>query len=381
MASPSDCAGWRELVSWDNLLASYRLAAQGKRGSAAVAAFEYHLGEGLLDLQGRLTDGTWQPGPYVHFAVHEPKRRLISAAPFADRVVHHALMRVIEPRFEHCFIGDSYANRRGKGTHAAVARMQQLCRRWPWVLRMDVRRHFPSIDHAILLQALHRRVPEPRLQHLIAQIVASGDGIHDDGFEPFAEDDLLAACRPRGLPIGNLTSQFWSNCYLDALDQLACRTLRCGGYLRYVDDFALFGPCKVQLAEQGQAVREFLARRLRLRVHERAAQVQATAAGVPWLGFVVFPDHRRVKARKVVAATRRLHAAWSAWCTGSITFGELDVRIQGWINHVRHADSWGLRTSVLGRFDLGPGTGGSMAASLPPHRRVVAQSLVRSPAG
>ncbi len=346
--------GLLAVADGDNLLRSWVLASRGKQAAAAVASFGYRLGENLLALRSQLLAQAWRPGAYVHFSIHEPKRRWISAAPFADRVVHHALCGVIEPRFERSFIGDSYANRVGKGTHRAVDRLQQFARLHRYVLRLDVRQHFPSIDHAILKDLLWRRIPEPGIRDLIRHIVASGDGIHAEQVPAafFDGDDLLAQCRPRGLPIGNLTSQFWSNCFLDPLDQFVKRTLRCGPYLRYVDDFALFHDDKVVLREWGVAVQDFLARRLRLRVHDNTAQVQACAAGIPWLGFVVYPDHQRVKSRKVVAATRRLRASHAAWQRGDISFGEFDATVQGWINHVGQADTWGLRRHVLGGLAL-----------------------------
>jgi len=268
-------------------------------------------------------------------------------------VVHHALCRVIEPRFEPGFIGDSYANRLGKGTHRALDRLQHFAQRHRHVLRLDVRQHFPRIDHQILLALLWRRIPEPGLRRVVECIVASGaDTAAAAPGELFEGDDLLALCRPRGLPIGNLTSQFWSNCYLDPLDQFVRRSLRCAAYLRYVDDFALFHDDKATLQAWGDALQAFLGTRLRLRVHTRSAQVLRCAAGIPWLGFVVYPEHRRVKARKVVATTRRLRGLHQAWRRGEISFAEFDASVQGWIEHVRHADSWGLRQHVLGGFAL-----------------------------
>jgi hypothetical protein len=354
MSAMSD-SGLGSLADWDNLLTSWRLAARGKRGSEPVARFAHGLGEQLLELQQRLLAQTWRPGPYVHFSIHEPKHRWISAAPFADRVVHHALCRVIEPRFEAGFITHSYANRVGRGTHRAVDRLQQLARTFEWVLRLDIVQHFPSVDHRVLTELLERRVHEPGLRRLIGHIVASGAGIHDTqaGDGPyFAGDDLFALCRPRGLPIGNLSSQFWSNVYLDPLDKFVLRSLRCSAYLRYLDDFALFSHERSELLGWREQILAFLADTLRLRVHERAAQVQPTAAGVPWLGFVVYPDHRRVKARKVVSTTRHLQSRYDAWRAGEISFGEFDASVQGWVNHVRYADTWGLRRHVLDRFDL-----------------------------
>lgn len=160
---------------------------------------------------------------------------------------------------------------------------------------------------------------------------------------------LLALCRPRGLPIGNLTSQFWSNCHLHPLDLFVKRELGCKAYLRYVDDFALFADNKTTLGEWRQRIIERLAA-MRLCVHESKAQVLPVRCGIPWLGFVVYPTHRRVKARKVVEATRCLGERYDAWRCGSISFGEFDASVQGWINHVRYADTWGLRTHVLKKF-------------------------------
>ena len=189
------------LCSWENLLSAWRKAAKGKRGLMPAATFEYQLADRLLELRQALVSGHYEPGRYVNFAIHEPKRRTISAAPFRDRVVHHALCNVIEPRFERLFIADSFANRRGKGTHAAVDRLQGFARRYRYVLRADIVKHFASIDHEILLETLGRHIPESDVMQLVRRIVASGDGVlaHEYEMVWFAGDDLLAACRPRGL--------------------------------------------------------------------------------------------------------------------------------------------------------------------------------------
>ncbi len=340
-----------QVTAWENLLLAWRKAARGKRGKPKVAAYEHQLADRLLALQSMLQDGTWRPGGYVHFTIHSPKVRRISAAPFADRVVHHALVNLIEPLFERRFISDSYANRIGKGTHRAVDRAQDLAKRYRYVLRLDIVKHFPSIDHAILVQILANQLSDARVLSLAARIIASGEGIADQAPVRiwFEGDDLLAACRPRGLPIGNLTSQFWSNCYLHPLDQFVKRELGCPAYLRYVDDMALFADSKAKLWSWKRSIVDFLAG-LRLILHQNAAQVSPVDAGFPWLGFVVYPTHRRVKGRKVVQATRRLSDRFDAWRAGSISFAEFDASVQGWINHVRYADSWGLREHVLSRF-------------------------------
>lgn len=330
-------------------MAASHQAARGKRRRESAARFEFQLADHLVDLQEELQNHRYQPGPYTNFLIHEPKKRLISAAPFRDRVVHHAFCNIIEPWFEQRFIFDSYANRLGKGTHRAVNRLQLFSRNFRYVLRMDIVKHFPSIDHAILRRTLERVIREDNVIWLVNQILNSGAEALKDEYKMvwFPGDDLLAALRPRGLPIGNLTSQFWSNCYLDPFDHFVKRQLRCPAYLRYVDDFALFSDSKRELWRWKKAIVERLAI-LRLTIHD-GAQVVPTNIGVPWLGFIVFPTHRRLKARKVYNFSKRLRNRWQEFCAGEITFAEFDATVKGWVNHVKHGDTWGLRTQLLGK--------------------------------
>ena len=153
---------YSQLTSWENLLLAYRKASKGKRGQPNVASFEYDLEANLLNLQQELRSFAYRPGSYTSFYIHEPKRRLISAAPFRDRVVHHALCNLIEPVFERLFSADSYANRVGKGTHKALDRLQEFARRYRYVLQCDIRQFFPSVDHAILLAILARKIGDPQ---------------------------------------------------------------------------------------------------------------------------------------------------------------------------------------------------------------------------
>jgi hypothetical protein len=343
---------YRQVTAWSNLLLAYRKAARHKRGKSSAAGFEHRLADHLLALQHELTTFTYQPGEYVHFTIHDPKTRKISAAPFRDRVVHHALCNVIEPLFERRFIPHSYANRVDKGTHRAIDTLQACSRTYRYALRLDIVKHFPSIDHAILFEVLADTVRDENTRWLIQQILSSGVEVLADEYEMvyFPGDDLFALQRWRGLPIGNLTSQFWSNCYLNPLDWFIIQDLGCEPYLRYVDDLALFSNSKRQLYVWKQAVMAFLAT-LRLTVHEPQAQVIACDNGIPWLGFVVYPTHRKLKARNVVKFTQRFERNIAAYERGEITFAELDASVKGWVNHVRYADTWGLRGHV---FDIHP---------------------------
>lgn len=336
------------VTDWDNLWRAFCRAARGKRRKGSAAAFEQQVADRLIALQQDLRGKTYRPGAYRHFVIHEPKRRRISAAPFRDRVVHHALCRFIEPIFEAQFIADSYANRTGKGTHRAIARLQQYARRHRYVLRADVVQHFPSLDHALLRARLAREIDDADVLWLAGVILDSGAGVLANEYTPvyFPGDDLLAACRPRGLPIGNLTSQFWSNVYLDDFDWFVQRELGCSAYLRYVDDFALFGDDKKTLWEWKAAVIARLAQE-RLTIHAAQAQVLPTRCGIPWLGFVVHPTHRLLKRRNAVNFRRRLESSLDAYQAGLISFAELDAGVQGWINHVRYADTWGLREHLF----------------------------------
>jgi retron-type reverse transcriptase len=344
----SDDILFPRLVTWENLLEAYRKAARGKRGKEAAAAFEFRLADHLLSLQHDLTAGAYQPGAYQHFAIHEPKRRLISAAPFRDRVVHHALCNVIEPIFEARFHPHSYANRVGKGTHRAIDQLQAYARQYRYVLRLDIVQHFPSLDHAILKEELFRVIHDESVRWLIDIILRSGEGILTNEYDMvyFPGDSLLDTLRPRGLPIGNLTSQFWSNCYLNPLDWFVTRELGCRAYLRYVDDFALFADSKRQVAQWKMRIRDFLTG-LRLTLHESSVQPFPVTTGIPWLGFIVYPTHRKLKRRNGVRFRQRLARNITLYQQGAITFAELDASVQGWINHVRYGDTWGLRIQLF----------------------------------
>ncbi|MGH8588472.1 MAG: reverse transcriptase domain-containing protein [Gammaproteobacteria bacterium] len=341
-------AAFDAITGWDNLCRAYRLAARGKRRTGSAAAFEHQLADRLIALQSELRLKTYRPGAYRHFFIHEPKRRKISAASFRDRVVHHALCNVIEPVFDTRFIAHSYANRAGKGTHRAVDQLQAWARRYRYVLRADVVQHFASLDHAILCAKLTRLIDDVDVLWLAAAILGSGAAALVDEYTPvyFPGDDLLAVCRPRGLPIGNLTSQFWSNVYMNDFDWFVLRDLGCGAYLRYVDDITLFSDKKTKLWAWKEAMIARLGHE-RLTIHEAQAQILPTHCGIPWLGFVVYPTHRLLKRRNAVNFTRRLESNLDRYQTGQISFAELDAGAQGWINHVRYADTWGLREYVF----------------------------------
>ncbi|MCR4406308.1 MAG: reverse transcriptase/maturase family protein [Anaerolineae bacterium] len=342
-----------QICSFENLFAAYREAARGKRGRPNVARFEMELESNLLQLQEELEGQTYRPAGYYHFIITQPKRRRISAAPFRDRVVHHALCRVIEPIFERRFIHDSYACRVSKGTHAALDRCTAFARRYPFVLQGDVVQFFPAIDHAILRTILAHVLADAQTLWLCHRIMESGVGVLADEYDMvyFPGDDLFAAARPRGLPIGNLTSQFWANVYLNELDQFVKRELKCRAYLRYCDDFLLFSESKQELHRWREAIITFL-RSLRLCLHEPQSVVFPVVTGIPFLGFRVYPDHRRLKRRNGVAFARRLRAWEKAYATGNLSLEDMSTRVQGWIAHAKHGDTYGLRSAFFAAYPI-----------------------------
>lgn len=200
---------WHQIIDWSNLLLAARKAQKGKRFRDNVLAFNYNLEPELFKLQSELKEQTYRPGAYRSFRIYDPKPRLISAAPYRDRVVHHALCNIIVPLIEKSFIHDTYANRVGYGTHRALARFIQFARSSRYVLQCDIRKYFPSIDHEILKQIIRRKIKCQDTLWLIELIIDSSNP-QEPVVEYFPGDDLLTPLlRRHGLPIGNLTSQFF----------------------------------------------------------------------------------------------------------------------------------------------------------------------------
>jgi RNA-directed DNA polymerase len=319
------------IVAFDNLLAAERLAARGKRDRESVARFEFHLERELIQLQEELIDGRYRPGAFYTFEVRDPKPRAICAAPFRDRVVHHAVCDVLEPIFERCAIFDSYACRVGKGTHAAIARAQQLARRHAFFLTCDVRHFFARVDHGVLAAQLARRCREAPLLRLLGQIIAHGPPAAPPG---------------KGLPIGNLTSQHFANLYLGELDHFAKERLGVKGYLRYMDDLLLFAPDKPSLHLWLVEIRRFLAEHLHLALKDEATLVAPVTEGIPFLGFRIYPRTIRLNQRTRRRFRHQVRALESAARQGLLDEIELANRAASLFAHVSHADAYRLRRQV-----------------------------------
>lgn len=266
------------IASIDNLHEAFLRAVRGKAAKQEVLTFRQNLDGRLLTMQRQLLDGTFRFGRYHFFTVYDPKRRTICAASFEERVAFHAMMRVCHPVFDDYQVYDSYASRQGKGTYAALDRALQYARRYRWFAKLDVRKYFDSIDHEVLLSQLCRLFKDARLLLMFRHLV---DSYHTD-----------AGC---GLPIGNLTSQYFANHYLSPADYYAKEELRVAGLVRYMDDVLLFGDDKDVLLQQVDSWRSHVAATLHLQLHD--AVVNRCRHGIPFLGYVVHPEGLRLNGR------------------------------------------------------------------------------------
>jgi len=340
------------IANFAALHAAARQAIKGKRSKPGAAAFMANLEKELLRLERELNTTSWQTGAYTVIEVKDPKPRTVSAAPFRDRVVHHALCAVVAPVFERSFIADSYANRKALGTHRAVACFEQYRNRYRHVLRADIYRYFPAIDHEILKADFRRHIACKQTLALMDAIV---DGSNPQ--EPvnllFPGDDLLTPqSRRRGLPIGNLTSQWFANLYLNRLDHFIKEVLR-APYVRYVDDFALFHDDPEVLAGWRERTKAFLVGR-RLTLHPVKTFIASTATDASFLGYVLRANGvRRLPDENVRRFRNRLRGLRDRWQAGTVAEQEIKQRVLSWIAHAEHANTWRLRHAIFrgGWFD------------------------------
>jgi len=337
---------WHKIIGFENLLTASKKAQKGKRFQENVLRFNYDLEAELFDIRAELMEKTYQPGEYKTFEIYEPKKRMISAAPYRDRVVHHALCNVIEPIFDKSFIYDSYANRKEKGTHKALDRFVKYFRSSQYVLKCDIVKYFPSIDHEILKNLLSRKIKCKNTLWLIDLIIDNsnpqipvneyfaGDGI----FTPFE--------RKKGLPIGNLTSQFFANIYLNQLDHFIKDELGIKKYVRYVDDFAIFCDDKLFLKKLRQKI-EMKLEKYRLRIHPVKSRITCVKYGENFLGFRIFPDRIRVSNGNLRRARKRLMEMKLDYGKGVKNFDDVCQSIQSWISHLEYGNTYRLREKIF----------------------------------
>ena len=323
-----------QIAAAENLRLAFWKAAKGKRGKADYLTFRDGLDANLAALGAELLAGDALVGDYHYFKVHDPKERLICAATFRERVLHHALMNVCEPVLERAAVFDSYACRKGKGRLRAVARAQGYARTHRWFLKMDIRKYFDSIHHATLRDLLARKFKDPVLLGVFERIIGS-----------------YHTTRGRGLPIGNLTSQHFANFYLAPLDRFLKETLGCGASVRYMDDFVVWGASGSELRAVCDRVRTFLAAELKLELNANTA-LNRTAFGMDFLGYRLFPGSVRLARRSKLRFMRKFQRYEASHLRGAWSELVLQQRMQALLAFVMPAASGAFRRHVLQKFGV-----------------------------
>jgi retron-type reverse transcriptase len=335
-----------KIIEFSNLLSASKKAQKGKLSQPNVQQFNQNLEAELTKIQQELINKTYQPGNYRTFYIKEPKWRLISAAPYRDRVVHHTLCNIIVPVIEPSFIAQSYANRVGFGTHKALQKFTEFARSSRYVLQCDIRKYFPSIDHEILKQLIRKKIKCADTLWLIDTLIDHSNP-QESIIEYFTGDQLLTPLeRRRGLPIGNLTSQFFANIYLNSFDHFLKEELKVKKYVRYVDDFALFSDDKSFLKDARITLEKYL-ETLRLKIHPIKSQLFETKQGASFLGFRIFNDHIRVRNQNLDRARCRNKKLQINYAQGNINLKQVCQSLQSWEAHLKHGDTWQLRQQIF----------------------------------
>ena len=335
-----------KIINFENLLKAAKQAQLGKRFRDSVLEFNDNLEGNLLQLQKELRNQTYQPGEYHTFRIYDPKPRLISAAPYRDRVVHHALCNVIVPLIEKSFIPDSYANREGYGSHRALKRFIGFARSSKYILQCDIKKYFPSIDHQILKQQIRHYLKCPETLWLI-DVIIDNSNEQEPVNDIFPGDTLLTLIeRKKGLPIGNLTSQFACNVYLNKFDHFVKEKIKAKKYVRYVDDFAIFSDEQDFLVTARQEIEAYLTT-LRLKLHPVKSQLFETKYGANFLGFRVLPNQVRVRNDNLRRSRERLRRLQYDYRYGEISLNDLIQRMRSWEAHLKHGDTYRLRQNIF----------------------------------
>ncbi|MGH8009938.1 MAG: reverse transcriptase domain-containing protein, partial [Candidatus Binatia bacterium] len=325
-------------TAFANLCQAFHDASHGKRTKPEVQDFAYHLEERLWEIKHELEAGRYVWGGYRPFWIYDPKKRLIKAASFRDRVVHHALYNILEPLWERSYIRDTYACLSGRGTLAAVRRYEECIRQVAgrgYVLKCDISQYFASVDHAVLQALLRRKLRDETILPLLDSLVKTGD-----------------VGGGKGMPIGNLTSQLFANLYLDPCDHFVKEQLG-RQYIRYMDDFVIVGRQKRELWEVLAAAREFLWQRLRLSLNPRRTAVLPLVQGVDFLGYVIYPGgDKRIRRRNVVNFRRRLAKLAEGHTQGEVTFAHARSSLASWLGLAKPAGAFRLSRRLFLEHDV-----------------------------
>lgn len=347
---------YEELYDFDLLYNSYLKARKNKRYRKDVLKFTDNLEENLINIQNKLIYKEYEVGRYKEFYVYEPKKRLIMSLPFEDRIVQWALYDLLNPNFEKGFIKDSYGCRKGKGSHAAVRRIQYWLRkidrsnRKYYCLKMDISKYFYRIDHDVLMKILRKRIEDEDILEVLEKIVRSESA--SCGFEHIYKDvDENMRINTKGMPIGNLTSQMFANIYLNELDQFVKRKLRAKYYIRYMDDFLILGENKEELRTILNEIERFLLDELNLNLNNKT-RLFPINQGIEFVGYRIWSTHIKLRKQTTKRIKNRLKYLKNRYKEGKCSVDRISHTLNSYRGILKHCDSYNLEKYILKDFVL-----------------------------
>ena len=316
------------IASLDNLYEAFRKACRGKQCKKEVLAFRSDFDRNIFMLRQQILSGNVEVGDYRFFTIYDPKERIICAAPFAERVLHHALMNVCHDYFDCSMIPDTYATRPNKGVYAALEKSVQAASHYKYVVKLDFRKYYDSINHDVLKQKLGRKFKDKVLLHIFACII---DSYHPD--------------TGLGLPIGNLTSQYFANIYLSSLDHFAKERLRLPVFIRYMDDILMASDSKSFLMDCVHALNHYSHSELHLNL--KPPICHPSPKGVVFLGYKILPYHYQLSGRSKRRFRSKLIAYEGHLAAGRWNERQYAEHILPLISFAAHAESWRFRHACL----------------------------------
>lgn len=318
----------------NNICEAFYKAAKGKQNRPEVISFRNNFDANIKNLSDQLLSHNFDIGHYRFFMVFDPKPRSICAASFQERVLHHAIMNICEPFLNAYAIHDSYACQKGKGNRKALTKAQKYTRMYKWYLKLDIRKYFDSIDQDILMAQLARRFKDQDLLRLFRQL-----------FETYH------TALGKGMPIGNLVSQHLANFYLGCFDHWIKEECRVSAYLRYMDDFILFGHDKAYLKEKLSMIEHFLLDKLALTI-KTTIQINRCTRGMPFLGYRIFPHIIRLSPSSRKRFESKFRKYEEKWQMGDWSTSVLVRHMEPLIEFTRAADTIDFRRNIINQYGV-----------------------------
>jgi len=326
---------FEKIISLENLFSSWNEFRLGKESKLDVQEFGLDIEDNIFELHEALKNNSYTHSSYKSFYLHDPKLRHIFKARVRDRILHHAIVKIIGPIFEKSFNFDSYSSRKNKGTHKAIDRFryfaQKLSRnnsRTIWILKCDVRKFFDSVDHDIIINQINIKVKDAKAVELVKNIIGS-----------------IKTSKKGGIPLGNLTSQLFSNIYLDNLDQFIKRQLRVKYYLRYNDDFMILNSDRRFLEGLVPIIGSFLKEKLNLELHQKVT-IRNWGQGIDFLGYVIFPHHTILRTKTKRRILRKIRKNWRQLQTNSLYQKSFNQSLQSYLGILHHCRGYNIRNNI-----------------------------------